>query len=152
MFTCLPGFLWRQHNSCCHLSFLLHWLSFLIGFVVYVLFVPWVLLWAKWWCRYAIPFVPRSCYLLPGVFKTSCFRIDTFITILFLCSINNTFVVWHHGLHNLYTFLELLNAINKTIKFTMELQHNGCLLFLDRLVVRKPDASLGRWVYEKPPI
>jgi hypothetical protein len=36
------------------------------------------------------------------------------------------------------------------IKFTMEMEHNKSLLFLDVLVSRKPEGSLGHTVYRKP--
>lgn len=47
-------------------------------------------------------------------------------------------------------FLNHLNAINSKIQFTMELETNNSLAFLDVLVIRNPDNTLGHTVYRKP--
>ncbi|XP_015119536.1 uncharacterized protein LOC107042848 [Diachasma alloeum] len=47
-------------------------------------------------------------------------------------------------------FLEFLNAQHPSIKFTMEIEQNGCLTFLDVLVRRNEDGTLGHRVYGKP--
>ncbi|XP_063529201.1 uncharacterized protein LOC134740600 [Cydia strobilella] len=48
------------------------------------------------------------------------------------------------------TFLDHLNSIHSKIKFTMELEKDCSLPFLDVLVKRNPDNTLGRTVYRKP--
>ncbi|XP_063547523.1 uncharacterized protein LOC134754960, partial [Cydia strobilella] len=48
------------------------------------------------------------------------------------------------------TFLDHLNSIHSKIKFTMELEKYCSLPFLDVLVKRDPDNTLGRTVYRKP--
>jgi hypothetical protein len=45
-----------------------------------------------------------------------------------------TYVVWPHGKNELCGFLQNLNNINPNIKFTMEVEQNGSLPFLDVLV------------------
>jgi hypothetical protein len=62
--------------------------------------------------------------------------------------VDDTFVVWPHGRNKLHGFLHL-NNIHPNIKFTMEVEQNGSLPFLDVLVSRRPDGSLGHSVYRK---
>lgn len=64
--------------------------------------------------------------------------------------VDDTFVVWSHGDTELNKFLEHLNSIHPNIQFTMEVENNGELPFLDVLVSRKEDGSLGHRVYRKP--
>jgi hypothetical protein len=63
---------------------------------------------------------------------------------------NDTFVVWPHGEEELHEFLDHLNSIHHNIKFTMEVEKNWSLPFLDVLVSRRPDGSLGHTVSRKP--
>lgn len=64
--------------------------------------------------------------------------------------VDDTFVVWQHGIERLKDFLSLLNSIHSNIKFTMEIEKDGCLPFLDILICRKADGSLAHKVYRKP--
>ncbi|CAM1298513.1 Uncharacterised protein r2_g809 [Pycnogonum litorale] len=48
--------------------------------------------------------------------------------------VDDTFVIWPHGKDKLKEFLNYLNSIEDYIKFTMELEANKKLLFLDVLV------------------
>jgi hypothetical protein len=63
---------------------------------------------------------------------------------------DDTFVVWPHREEELCKFLDHLNSIHHNIKFTMEVEKNQSLPFLDVLVSRRPDGSLGHTVYRKP--
>jgi hypothetical protein len=63
--------------------------------------------------------------------------------------VDDMFVMWPHGKTELRGFLQHLNNIHPNIKFTMEVEQNGCLPFLDVLVGRRPDRSLGHSVYRK---
>jgi hypothetical protein len=56
-------------------------------------------------------------------------------------------LLWEEELHE---FLDHLNNIHPNIKFTMEVEKNPSLPFLDVLVSRRPDSSLGHTVYRKP--
>ncbi|XP_062518280.1 uncharacterized protein LOC134193468 [Corticium candelabrum] len=47
------------------------------------------------------------------------------------------------------SFLQHLNSIRPSIKFSMELETNGCLPFLDTLLSRKDDGYLNITVYRK---
>jgi hypothetical protein len=64
--------------------------------------------------------------------------------------VDDTFVVCPHGEEELHNFLIHLNNIHPNIKFMMEVEKNQSLPFLDVLVSRRPDSSLGHTVYRKP--
>ncbi|MGR8650110.1 hypothetical protein ACNGQH_25240, partial [Escherichia coli] len=64
--------------------------------------------------------------------------------------VDDVFAVWSHGTEALSVFLDKINNVHPKIQFTLEVEKNGCLPFLDVLVCRKPDGSLGHRVYRKP--
>ena len=64
--------------------------------------------------------------------------------------VDDTFVVWPHGRDTLEEFVAHLNSIHGNIKFIMEVEKDGKLPFLDVLVMRKQDGTLGHTVYRKP--
>ena len=45
--------------------------------------------------------------------------------------------------------LQHLNGIKESIKFTVEVESKGCIPFLDILISRQPDGSIGTSVYRK---
>ena len=61
---------------------------------------------------------------------------------------DDTFVVWNEGRDKLQDFLEHLNSIRPSIHFTMELEEDRKLPFLDVLVTRGAD-RLTTMVYRK---
>jgi hypothetical protein len=63
--------------------------------------------------------------------------------------IDNTCVVWPHGPVRLQQFHHHLNSIRPTTKFTMEVEANDTLSFLDILVM-KWGPKLTTKVYRKP--
>ncbi|XP_046407088.1 uncharacterized protein LOC124171582 [Ischnura elegans] len=69
---------------------------------------------------------------------------------MFLRYVDNTFVVWPHGKSELNNFLRHLNIQNRSINFTMEIEENSRLPFLDALVSKKKNGRLGHSVYRKP--
>jgi hypothetical protein len=60
------------------------------------------------------------------------------------------FVVWPHGVEEFHEFIVHRNIVHPNIKFTMEVEQNQSLPFLDVLVDRSPDGSLRHTVYIKP--
>ena len=62
--------------------------------------------------------------------------------------VDDTFVIWNEGRDKLQDFLEHLNTIRPSIQFTMELEEDGKLSFLDVLVTRGAD-RLTTKVYRK---
>ena len=63
--------------------------------------------------------------------------------------VDDTNVVWPHGEDELRKFLTHLNSISPNIKFTMELEENRSIPFLDVLLTRKEDGTLGHEVFCK---
>lgn len=68
---------------------------------------------------------------------------------LWLRYVDDTFVIWPHGKVNLDTFLEVLNNEEETIKFTVEIEKDKKLPFLDVLVNRE-DNQINTTVFRKP--
>ncbi|XP_069678727.1 uncharacterized protein dlp [Periplaneta americana] len=64
--------------------------------------------------------------------------------------VEDTLVVWPHGEEKFQEFQEYLNNIHPNIQFTKEVEKDGCLPFLDILISRKSDGTLGHRVYRKP--
>ncbi|XP_049792346.1 uncharacterized protein LOC126199468 [Schistocerca nitens] len=63
--------------------------------------------------------------------------------------VDDTFVVWSHGEEQLGEFLRPLNSLHANITFTMEVEKDKKLPFLDVLVTRDGE-NLGHSVYRKP--
>lgn len=63
--------------------------------------------------------------------------------------VDDTFVIWPHGLNELNKFLSYLNGLHEDIKFTMEIENNSKIPFLDVLVLKKDNGDLGHTVYRK---
>ena len=62
--------------------------------------------------------------------------------------VDDTFVIWNKGRDKLLDFLEHLNSIRPSIQFTMELEEDRKLPFLDVMVTRRDD-RLSTSVYRK---
>jgi hypothetical protein len=63
--------------------------------------------------------------------------------------VDDTFVIWPHGKGELAQFLGHLNNQNDSIRFTMEVEENRQLPFLDVLVTRNEDGTLSHSIYRK---
>jgi len=63
--------------------------------------------------------------------------------------VDDTFVIWRHGKAQLCKFLIFLNNQHPNIRFTMNIEENKKLPFLDVLVFKKADNTLGHQVYKK---
>lgn len=68
---------------------------------------------------------------------------------LWLRYVDDTFVIWQHGKEKLGEFLENLNSEVGSIKFTMEVEVNKTIPFLDVLAMRE-SSSIMTTVYRKP--
>ncbi|XP_024882522.1 uncharacterized protein LOC112461499 [Temnothorax curvispinosus] len=64
--------------------------------------------------------------------------------------VDDTFVIWSHGRDTLPQFLAFLNSQHPNIQFTMEVEQNSQIPFLDVLVRRNDDGTLSHQVYRKP--
>jgi hypothetical protein len=63
--------------------------------------------------------------------------------------VDDTNVKWPHGNEELNKFFKHLNEISKDITFIMKLEENESVPFLDVLVTRKQDKTLGHKVFIK---
>jgi hypothetical protein len=63
--------------------------------------------------------------------------------------IDDTFVVWPHATEQIQTFLRNLTSLKPAIHFTMEIESDGAIPFLDVLDIRK-ETTLVTKVYRKP--
>ena len=68
---------------------------------------------------------------------------------LWLCYVDDTFVIWPHGQDELQCFHEHLNGQHPNMKFTIEHEKENKLAFLDVLVTRSK-TGLYTGVYRKP--
>jgi len=55
----------------------------------------------------------------------------------------DTFVIWRHGRAELCKFLIFLNNQHPNIRFIMDIEENKKLPFLDVLITKKADNTLG---------
>ena len=63
--------------------------------------------------------------------------------------VDDTNVIWPHGEQELSRFLEHLNRQSVDIKFTMEVEENESIPFLDVLIYKRLNGSLGHKVFKK---
>jgi hypothetical protein len=68
---------------------------------------------------------------------------------LWLRYVDDTFVIWPHGADGLQDFLRHLNNLRSSFHFTMKIESEGAIPFLDVLVTRKGTALTTK-VYKKP--
>jgi hypothetical protein len=63
--------------------------------------------------------------------------------------VDDTYVVWPHGRESLNGLFNHLNSQSESIKFTMELEENNNIPFLDILISKKNNGVLSHQVYRK---
>jgi hypothetical protein len=64
--------------------------------------------------------------------------------------VDDTNFLWTHGRNNLDEFFDHLNNQHENIKFTMEIEKDNSILFLDVCITKKGNGSFGHEVYRKP--
>jgi hypothetical protein len=64
--------------------------------------------------------------------------------------VDDTFVIWPHGSDKMEKFLNHLNGLHRNIQFTIQIEGDSHLPFLDIDIYRRMDGSLGHKVYRKP--
>ena len=67
---------------------------------------------------------------------------------LWLRYVDDTFIIWPHGRTQLVTFLDHLNGLSEKIQFTMEIEEENQLPFLD-VLVRRNENTLTTSVFHK---
>ena len=68
---------------------------------------------------------------------------------IWLRYVDDIISIWEHGREALEKFLSHLNSHRDSIKFSMEVEMNGCLPFLD-VTIHKEGNKLYTSVYRKP--
>jgi hypothetical protein len=68
--------------------------------------------------------------------------------LLWLYYVHDTFVIWPHDAEGLKNFLSHLSSLRLSIQFTMDIESDSPIPFLDVLVIRK-ETTLGTKVYRK---
>ena len=63
--------------------------------------------------------------------------------------VDETNINWPHGKESLDMFLEHLNSHSEHIKFTMEVEEENQIPFLDVLITKRIGGTLGHQVYRK---
>ena len=63
--------------------------------------------------------------------------------------VDDTFVIWPHNSSSLQDFLSYINGLHDRIEFTMEMEINNSIAFLD-VLISKNNNRLTTTVYRKP--
>ncbi|KAF2890759.1 hypothetical protein ILUMI_15414 [Ignelater luminosus] len=92
------------------------------------------------------PFSPVIANLFMEDLETRALQTASHKPKLWLRYVDDTFVIWTHGREQLDGFLDHLNSIHQKIKFTMKTEDNNQLPFLDVLVKKRQDESVGHTV------
>ena len=69
---------------------------------------------------------------------------------LWLRYVDDTFIIWPHDRQHLGNFFNHLNNQHRDIKFTMEIEDNNCIPFLDTLITKPDSGPVQHQVYRKP--
>lgn len=89
------------------------------------------------------PLSPVVANLFMESFENSALERATLKLLYFKRFVDDVFIVWPHGQERLLEFLDFLSGFHLKIKFTMEVEIQGMLLFLDVLVYWKADGAVG---------
>ena len=82
------------------------------------------------------PLSPVIAHILMEHFKKEAIRTAAVKPYTWLRYDDDTFVVWKRSIEDLWDFLQHLNTMRTSIKFTMEMEEDGQLPFMDVLVKR----------------
>jgi uncharacterized protein (UPF0335 family) len=64
--------------------------------------------------------------------------------------VDDCLAIWKHGKEELQKYLDYLNSCHDNIKFTIEIEKDNKIPFLDVLISKKTDGTLGHTLYKKP--
>ena len=85
------------------------------------------------------PLSPVVANIYMEHFETLAIESAKFKPATWLRYVDDTFVIWNEGQDKLHSFLEHLNSMRPSIKFTMEVEEDRKLPFLDVMVTRNED-------------
>ena len=90
------------------------------------------------------PLSPVTANLFMQEFEKKALATSTLKPVFLFRYADDTLSSWAHGLENLHQFLEHINSLHLSIKFTLEMQkEDKTKPFLDVLLVIQEDGSLG---------
>ena len=92
---------------------------------------------------------PNYAYLFMDRFETKALSNLPLQPLIYLRFIDDIFMIWTHVEDKLNEFIQYLNGIHSTIKFTHELSHSQ-IDFLDTTVQIHNSQQLYTTLYEKP--
>ncbi|XP_075923264.1 uncharacterized protein LOC142924610 [Petromyzon marinus] len=95
------------------------------------------------------PLSPVVANVFMEKFETDAIQTATLRPTLWKRYVDDTFVIWPHGQPALDQFRDHINSIHPAIRFSMEVEKDGKLPFLDVLIKRRHDGSMSHSVYRK---
>lgn len=93
------------------------------------------------------PLAPAIADIWMRNFEDQAIETSTIKPIIWKRYVDDTFCILNKN--DVDTFLKHLNSVHPKINFTMEVEENNSLAFLDVKVIRKPDGTIGHTVYRK---
>ncbi|XP_072173825.1 uncharacterized protein [Diadema setosum] len=96
------------------------------------------------------PLSPIIANIFMEHFETQALQSSPTRPSLWLCYVDDTFVIWPHSRSELDLFLRHLNQQHPNIQFTMEIEEDNSIPFLDVLVKKTPSGFPSHQVYRKP--
>ena len=115
---------------------------------IHTLHVEWQILRTERRCSHGQPTITVIANIYMEHFETLAIESAKFKPATWLRYVDDTFVVYNEGQDKLHSFLEHLNSVRSSIKFTMEVEEDRKLPFLDAMVMRNED-RLVTSVYRK---
>lgn len=95
------------------------------------------------------PLSPIVTYLFMEYFEARDLATAQFCPKKWKRFVDDTYVIQSHGREKLDLFLNHLNSLYDSINFTKEVEVDGCLPFLDILLLRMDDGSICHQVFQK---
>lgn len=83
------------------------------------------------WVAMGSPLSPIIVDFYMEAFEASPLQVVTLAPLFYRRYVDDTFLVWSHGYPCLVEFVDFLNSRHKNTKFTVDIEKERCLLFLD---------------------
>ena len=96
------------------------------------------------------PLSPIVANIYMEEFETAALQTSTLCPKLWVRYVDDIFVVWQHSRTDLQEFLYHLNHRHPSIKFTMEIEQDLSIPFLDVRITRTAEGKASHQVYRKP--
>ena len=96
------------------------------------------------------PLSPVLANIFMEDFETKAIETYPFKPTCWMRYVDDTFIIWPHGKDKLDSFLNHLNSQHQQIKFTMEIEKDQALPFLDVQIQKLPTQGFTHTIYRKP--